>query len=352
MAKAEVYGALSMNIMSKLLLCPLRESPHLFLLFSLSVFSFFSVTHADDTTSAAKAKLRVVATTGMIADVVRRIGGERIDVTSLMGEGVDPHLYKPTRSDISLLTNADIVFYNGLLLEGKMTDAFIRVAASGRKVVAVTESLDPEFLLEPPEFAGHYDPHVWMDPLAWSKAAEVIREQLSKSDAAGSAVYQNNFQELSRELSALHEYTEKIIRSVPSDRRLLITAHDAFNYFGRRYKLEVKGIQGLSTESEAGVQDVQRLVSLLVERKIPAVFVESTVSERNIRALLDGAAARGHHVVIGGKLFSDAMGKPGSYEGSYVGMIDHNATTIARALGGTAPVRGMQNRLAPQESAP
>ncbi len=288
---------------------------------------------------------RIVGTIGMIVDVVKNVAGNRVNVVSLMGSGVDPHLYKATRSDIVTLNAADMIFYNGLLLEGKITDALIRVATSGKKVYAVTELIDPSFLLEPPEFQGHFDPHVWMDPKAWSLAVEVIQSKLSELDAAGSEEYKRNSMVYAEKLNSLDAYAERALHSVPEASRVLVTAHDAFNYFGRRYGFEVRGIQGISTESEAGVQDIERLVDLLVSKKIRAVFVESTVSQRNIRALLEGAAARGHTGVIGGELFSDAMGKPDTYEGTYVGMIDHNVTTIVRALGGEAPERGFQGKL-------
>lgn len=290
--------------------------------------------------------LTVVATTGMIADIAREIVGEHAQVIALMGEGVDPHLYKPTRSDIERLMNADLVLYNGLLLEGKMTDAFVRAATSGKRVVAVTERIDESFLLEPESFEGHFDPHVWMDPQAWSRAVEVVRDELMALDAPNASNYASNATRLLTQLAELDAHALRALHTVPPDRRILITAHDAFNYFGRRYGYEVVGIQGLSTESEAGVRDIERLVDLLVTRKIPAVFVESSVSDRNIKALIDGARARNHTVTIGGQLFSDAMGAPGTYEGTYLGMIDHNITTITRALGGDAPPRGMNGKLA------
>jgi manganese/zinc/iron transport system substrate-binding protein len=287
---------------------------------------------------------RAVCTTGMIADIVRNVAGERAEVVALIGEGVDPHLYKPTRSDIAAIMAADIAFYNGLLLEGKMTDVLIRAAAS-LPVVAVTQRIDEEYLLEPEEFEGHFDPHVWMDPTAWAKAVEVVRDELSRFDPDGAEQYAANAAGYTRKLEELDGYAQRILDSVPEDSRILITAHDAFNYFGRRYGFRVLGIQGLSTESEAGVRDVARLVDLIVERRIRAVFVETTVPDRNVRALIEGARARGHGVVIGGELFSDAMGAPGTYEGTYIGMIDHNVTTIARALGGEAPEGGMGGKL-------
>ena len=287
----------------------------------------------------------IVTTVGMIQDITVQVATDRAQVTGLMGAGVDPHLYKPTRSDVSRIMSADVVFYNGLLLEGKMVDSLIRAAESGKRVHAVTELIDEDFLLEPAEFEGHYDPHVWMDPTAWAKAVRVVEQNLSEFDPDGASQYQANAQALTEQLEALDAYAERVLSSVPEQQRVLVTAHDAFNYFGRGYGYEVVGIQGLSTESEAGVQDIERLVNLLVERKVGAVFVESTVSERNINALIAGARAKGHEVVIGGELFSDAMGDADTYEGTYIGMIDHNVTTIARALGGEAPERGMNGKL-------
>ncbi len=287
-----------------------------------------------------------VATTGMVADIVQHVAGDNAEVIGLLGSGVDPHLYKLTRSDIATLMGADAVFYSGLLLEGKMTDALIRVAGSGKPVFAVTEQIDEAFLLEPEQFEGHYDPHVWMDPTAWAKAAEVVEESLSsRVDPSSAAVHAERLAAYQTEIEAMDAYIEGIIATIPEERRVLITAHDAFNYFGRRYGLEVLGIQGISTESEAGVREIERLVDILVEREIPAVFVETTVTDRSVKALIAGARARGHEVVIGGSLFSDAMGAPGTYEGTYLGMLDHNATTIVRALGGEAPSGGKVGKL-------
>jgi manganese/zinc/iron transport system substrate-binding protein len=294
--------------------------------------------------------ISIVATTGMIADVARSIAGERAVVSSLMGEGVDPHLYKPTRADMAALSRATVVFYNGLLLEGKMTDTLERLAKSGRPVHAVAAGLSASDLLEPEDHAGHPDPHVWMDPLLWIHTAEIIRDRLIEIDPAGAEHYRTSAAAYIEQLTELHEYSQRVLSTVPESSRALVTAHDAFNYFGRRYGFEVVGIQGISTESEAGVRDIERLVELLVTRRVPAVFVETTVSDRNINALIAGARARGHTVRIGGELFSDAMGPAGAYEGTYIGMIDHNITTIARALGGEAPQRGYQGRLsAPPE---
>ena len=298
---------------------------------------------------AAAAKLPanygIVTTCGMVTDIVRTVAGDKAVVTGLMGEGVDPHLYKPTRDDVAKLLKADVVFYSGLMLEGRMTDTFLKVARRGTPVFAVTELLDEKFLLEPEEFKGHTDPHVWMDVSGWIAAVRVVAKSLSEIDAANAATYRDNGDRSVAELQRLDAYAKKVMASIPKNRRVLITAHDAFNYFGRAYGIDVRGIQGISTESEAGVADINKLVDFLVERKIPAIFVESSVSDKNIKALVEGCHSRGHAVRIGGQLFSDAMGKPGTYEGSYVGMIDHNVTTIARALGGEAPEKGMNGRL-------
>lgn len=312
---------------------------------ALSGLTFRFEALAQDAAQPA-APLNVVATTGMIADLVRAIGGDRLRVVQLMGEGVDPHLYKATRADMAAMLGADVVFYNGLLLEGKLSDALVRIATSGKPVFAVTEIIDESALLQSADSSGHFDPHVWMDPRAWSRAAEVVRDKLAERDPAGAERYRANAAVLRGEIAALDAYAERVLTSVPPNRRVLVTAHDAFSYFGRRYGFEVLGIQGVSTESEAGLQQIESLVGVLASRRIPAVFVESTIPERSVRALIAGAKARGHAVVIGGELFSDAMGKPGSYEGTYVGMIDHNVTTIARALGASAPPKGFRGQLA------
>ncbi|MEX0876195.1 MAG: zinc ABC transporter substrate-binding protein, partial [Phycisphaerales bacterium] len=305
-------------------------------------------TPADDPGTAATT-YTVVATTGMITDITRRIAADRAEVIGLINSGIDPHLYQPTRDDIARLVRADIVLYNGLLLEGKMTDALVRVA-SGTEVVAVAAEIDESALLSPPDYEGHHDPHVWMDPLLWIHAAQTIAATLQAHDPAGADTYRANADQLIGEIRALHDYAAEALGSIPERQRVLVTAHDAFGYFGQRYGLEVVGIQGISTESEAGVRDIERIVDLLVTRQIGAVFVETTVSERNIRALIAGANDRGHTVRVGGSLYSDAMGPSGTYEGTYIGMIDHNVTTIARALGGQAPAGGLNGKLTTQQT--
>ncbi|MDA0991294.1 MAG: zinc ABC transporter substrate-binding protein [Verrucomicrobia bacterium] len=286
----------------------------------------------------------IAATIGMVADIVREVAGDRATVKGIIGTGVDPHLYKPTRNDVTALLNADVVVYSGLMLEGKMADTLIRVART-KSVFAVTELVEESYLLEPPEFAGHYDPHLWMDVAGWMKAVEAVAKSLSDYDPAGRRYYESNAATYLESLAALHAYAKRCIDSIPREGRVLITAHDAFNYFGRAYDIEVRGIQGISTESEAGLDDIRKLVDLIVDRHVQAVFVETSVPDKNVRALIEGARARGVAIEIGGELYSDAMGATGTYEGTYLGMIDHNVTTITRALGGTAPAKGLNGKL-------
>lgn len=287
----------------------------------------------------------VVCTTAMVGDVVAGVGGDLVGVRVLMGPGVDPHLYRPTRSDVAAIMSADAVFLNGHMLEGKMSETLGRAASGGKAVWAIAERVPPEHLLESDEGGGAFDPHVWMDPVAWSATIPIVRGALEAILPGESERLAGQAVAYAAEIDRLHAYAQRVLSTIPAERRILVTSHDAFGYFGRRYGLEVVGIQGISTESEAGVRDVERIIELLVSRRIGAVFVETTVSDRNIRALIEGAAARGHTVVVGGALFSDAMGAPGTYEGTYIGMIDHNATVVARALGGDAPERGMDGRL-------
>jgi manganese/zinc/iron transport system substrate-binding protein len=288
---------------------------------------------------------RALSTVAMVGDLVRDIGGELIRAETLINEGVDPHLFRPTRADIARLLGADILFANGHRLEGRMGDVLARAATNGKPVVMVAESLPRAQLRANPEYPDAADPHVWMDPVLWSDAAGAIAAALSRLLPESAPVFGANLAALRRRLTALHDYGARVLASIPPRQRLLVTAHDAFGYFAARYGLEVDGIQGLSTESEANLARIEALVRALVERRIPAVFAESSVPDRAVRALIEGAGARGQRVALGGTLFSDSMGKPGTYEGTYHGMLDHNFTTIARALGGEAPARGMLGRL-------
>jgi manganese/zinc/iron transport system substrate-binding protein len=301
-------------------------------------------TPAPLTEGELRGKVSAVATVGMVADIVRNVGAEHVAVTQIMGAGVDPHLYKSTRDDVQTIMQGDIVYYSGLMLEGKMADTLIKVARR-KPVIAVTEEIDQARLLEPEDFEGHYDPHVWMDVAAWSNCVDVVAQSLSDFDGAHASEFETNADAYKAQLEQLHEYGQKSLASIPESRRVLVTSHDAFNYFGRAYGLQVQGVQGLSTESEAGLQRINELVDLLVEKKVRAVFVESSVSRKNIDSLVEGARSKGHQVIVGGELFSDAMGADGTYEGTYVGMLDHNITLVARGLGGEAPERGMQDKL-------
>ncbi|MBI1290693.1 manganese transporter [bacterium] len=292
--------------------------------------------------SAEGKKLKVVATTAMVADVAREIGGPTVDVVQLMGPGVDPHLYTPTRDDLAKLLGADLVLYSGLHLEGRMGDVLKRFSAR-KPVHGVADRLDPSFVMHP-NGGEHPDPHVWMDVKAWSMVAGVIGEELAAQDKAHAADYAARTTAYQAKLAELDEYAHEVIATIPEESRLLVTAHDAFAYFGRSYGVEVRGIQGISTESEAGLRDLNDLIDTVVARKVKAVFVESSVSEKNVRALQEGAKARGAELAIGGELFSDAMGVSGTWEGTYMGMIDHNVTTITRALGGKAPEGGFRAR--------
>ncbi|MES2995927.1 MAG: zinc ABC transporter substrate-binding protein [Verrucomicrobiota bacterium] len=290
-------------------------------------------------------KIRVVATTAMIGDVVAVIGGDEVNVETLIGAGVDPHLYKATATDVKKLQAADVIFYNGLMLEGKMTGVLEKIGSNGKPVHAVTDRIrgDAGYLLDGDD--DHVDPHVWMDVSGWMKAAEVIAEKLAVLRPERAAEILQRRDGYLDELRKLDAYSRKSLASIPESRRVLVTAHDAFGYMARAYGITVRGIQGISTESEAGLKDINSLVDFLVERNIPAVFVETSVPKKSVEALVEGARSRGRDVRIGGELFSDAMGAAGTYEGTYIGMIDHNVTLITRALGGEAPPQGMKGKL-------
>lgn len=277
-------------------------------------------------------KINVTTTVGMIKDIVLNVGGERVEAVGLMGPGVDPHLYKPSASDVQKLENADVIFYGGLELEGRMTDTFVRIARAGKPTVAVSEGIDPAKLREPPEFHGKYDPHIWFDVLLWEEAAKAVNNELARIDPTSKELYQKNTDAYLKQLDDLHNYVKEQVATIPEESRVLITAHDAFGYFGQQYGMEVKGLQGTSTATEAGVGDVQNLANLIVERKIKAIFVESSVPQATIEAVQQAARSKGWNVVIGGTLFSDAMGNDGTPEGTYVGMVKHNVDTIVKAL--------------------
>lgn len=293
---------------------------------------------------AAAGPVDTVATTGLIADAAATIGGAEVAVRALMGPNVDPHGYRQTRSDIAAMVRADLVLRHGLGLEAQMDD-FLADLARRTPVVAVAEALPQNVLRAHDTYAGKFDPHVWMDPSLWSGVVAAVGDALITARPAAEALFRANAEAHLVEIARLSDYAASVLDTVPQPARVLLTAHDAFGYFGAAYGFEVIGIQGISTESEAGLNRIGELVGLIVDRGISAVFVEASVSDRNVRALVEGAAARGHTVRIGGELFSDSMGSPGTYEGTYLGMMDHNITLIAAALGGKAPQRGMDGRL-------
>jgi manganese/zinc/iron transport system substrate-binding protein len=286
----------------------------------------------------------VTTTVGMVNDIVQNVAGDKAKTTAVMGAGVDPHLYKPTRDDVSAMISSDAVFYSGLMLEGKMADTLIKVGRT-KPVFAVTELIEEKFLLEPEEMAGHADPHVWMDPSAWAKAVTAVGKSLGEFDPSNASLYTTNSTAYAAKCDELYAYGKKVLATVPENSRVLISSHDAFNYFGRAFGLKVMGVQGISTESEAGLQHINEMVDFIVKNEVKAVFVESSVSPKNIEALIGGVKARGKDLKVGGELFSDAMGEAGTYEGTYLGMLDHNITLVARALGGEAPASGHGGKL-------
>ena len=281
-------------------------------------------------------QMNVVCTTGMVGDLVRQVGGDRVKVTTLMIEGVDPHLFKPTRDDVARILKADLVFYSGLHLEGRMEETFEKLSLKGKSITPVTSEIPEALLLKE---GAVVDPHVWMNPALWASCTKTVSDSLGKKDPEGAAIYAANATRYATQLQSLETTLRSLIATIPDDQRVLITAHDAFQYFAKATGLTVMSIQGLSSSSEAGVADINRLVDAIVTHRIPAVFVESTLSEKNIRAVMEGAASRGFEVKLGGMLFADSMGKAGTPEGTYIGMIEHNVTTITQALGGRIPTK-------------
>lgn len=290
---------------------------------------------AGDAGRVAGAPLRVVATTGMIGDLAARLGGDRVEVTTLMGPGIDPHLYKASESDVRKLAEADLILYNGLHLEGKMGDVLVKMARS-RPVVAVTEDLPRAELREPTEMAGQYDPHVWFDVSLWAQTLAPVERELARLDPAHAAAFAERRAALEAELAELDRWVAERIASIPERQRVLVTAHDAFGYFGRRYDIRVVGLQGISTLAEAGLHDVERVVAIILEARVPAIFVESSVPAKAIEAVQAAVRSRGFDVAIGGQLFSDALGAADSPAGTYVGMVRANVETIAGALAANA----------------
>lgn len=277
--------------------------------------------------------IKVVTTTSMIGDLIENIAGETVEVRSLMGTGIDPHLYKASAGDVEKLAGADMIFYNGLHLEGKITDVLGQMRKSGIFTVGVAEGIDKSLLFSPEGYEGYYDPHIWFDVVLWKKAAKVVMEAFLHYDPQNAPIYRSNAESYLKELDLLQVYIQKKIALLQPERRVLVTAHDAFNYFGRGYGFEVMGLQGISTDSEASVSDIKNLSKVIAERRIPAVFVETSISPRYMRALRASVKSRGFDVNIGGSLYSDSMGSPGTEEGNYIGMFKSNVDTIVESLG-------------------
>jgi len=276
-------------------------------------------------------KLNVVTTTGLIADVVRNIGDTAVEVVALMGPGVDPHLYKASHGDVRRISAADILFYNGLHLEGKMGSVFEKTGSS-KNVVAVTRDI-PEYLLRKVGTGvTAHDPHIWFDVTLWQYVAATVKRELQKADSANALYYERNYRKYQSSLDSLDRAIRSSILSIPESQRVLITAHDAFGYFGDAYAIEVRGLQGISTVAEFGLRDVTTLVDYIIQRRIKAIFVETSVSERSIRAIIEGCSKKGWDVVIGGSLYSDALGSPESGAGTYIGMFNANINTIVSSL--------------------
>ena len=284
-----------------------------------------------ESSDSFSAKISVTTTTNVITDLVENIGGEHVSVTGLMGPGVDPHLYRPSASDVKELQNADIIFYNGLDLEGKMGDIFVKIGKEGTSVWAVSENIPLKSLLIL-DNNGNFDPHIWWDVDLWSEAAKVVATGLKEYDPKNSEKYDKNLSEYLNQLKKLNSNNLNKINSIPQDQRVLVTAHDAFQYFGHTYGFEELSIQGWSTDSEAGIREIQNLADEISKRKIKALFVETSISPATIEALEAAVQSRGHDIVIGGELFSDAIGEKGTPEGTYVGAFTHNVNTIVEAL--------------------
>ena len=277
-------------------------------------------------------KLNVVTTTTMITDLVKNIGGDAINIEGLMGSGVDPHLYKASEGDVSKLANADLIFYNGLHLEGKLVEVFEKMGSQNIKTIAVSNVIDKNTLIGSEYFASNYDPHIWFDISYWEQVTKFVINKLSEAVPAKQKTFQENGKRYLNDLNDLKAKINAKINSLPKENRILVTAHDAFNYFGRAFEFEVVGLQGLSTATEAGVQDVQKLAAFIIEKEVKAIFVESSVPKRTIEALQAAVKSKGHDVNIGGTLYSDALGDARTIEGTYIGMFNYNVKTIVNAL--------------------
>ncbi len=278
-----------------------------------------------------KEKPHIVATTGMLYDAVINIAGDKVTAEAIMGPGVDPHLYKATQGDLSKFNKADMIIYNGILLEGKMSEILKKLGRQ-KPTVPAAESVPVEMLKSAVGYQDAYDPHVWFDVSRWRYAVKAVSHALIRLDSANIKFYQANTQKYFTELDSLDKYVKARIQEIPESQRILITAHDAFTYFGDAYGMRVEGLQGISTVADFGLKDIAELIDLIIENNIKAIFVETSVSEKSINAVVTGCKEKGHEVEIGGYLYSDAMGEFGTEEGTYVGMFKKNIETIVNAL--------------------
>ena len=276
---------------------------------------------------------QAVATVGMIGDVAANVAGDCVAIDTLMGPGVDPHLYQAKASDVRAFERADVILFAGYSLEGQLGKVLDRLGRKKPTVAVAPASIDPGDLITVQDIYG-IDPHLWMDVSLWSRIAPTVAETFAEVAPGCAEDMQRRARTYREQLGALHDWIARSVASIPAGQRVLVTAHDAFAYYGRAYGIEVEGIQGISTESEAGIADIRRMVDIVVARGVPAVFIESTINPRTIQAVIDGARERGHEVVIGGELFSDAMGEDGTPEGTYIGMLRANTLAIVAALGG------------------
>ncbi|MDO5096276.1 MAG: zinc ABC transporter substrate-binding protein [Peptostreptococcaceae bacterium] len=277
-------------------------------------------------------KLNIVATTTMLADLAKELGGDKVEVTGLMGAGIDPHLYQASAGDVERMQKADVVVYNGLHLEGKMGEVFEQLASQDKAIISIEEGLDHGKLLDAEDEPGLHDPHIWFDVMIWKDAAKYLAEELSAVDAANAETYKSNLESYSKELDELDSYIKNRAAEIPKESRVLVTAHDAFRYFGKAYDIEVRGLQGISTEAEAGTSDVSELADFIVDKKIKAIFVESSVPTKTVEALQASVKAKGFDVQIGGELYSDSLGDSGTDAGTYIGTLKANIDTIVDAL--------------------
>ena len=295
------------------------------------IFLFVILLFACKNPTKPSGKLKVVVTTSMLTDLVKNIGADLIEIEGLMGPGVDPHLYKASEGDVSKLFNADVIFYNGLHLEGKLVAVFEKMDTQ-KTTVALGEFLAKEGLIGSDYFASNYDPHVWFNIQYFKEFSDKVTSVLSEKDPKNAASFTANNLAFQQKLDLLHTAVVNTIATLAPEKRILVTAHDAFNYFGKAYGFKVVGLQGLSTATEAGVQDVQKLSEYIIANKVKAIFIESSVPRRTIEALQEAVLSKGHQVSIGGSLYSDALGDADSVEGTYVGMFLYNIKTIVNAL--------------------